>query len=283
MLLSEPLFGFVSREGGPGKGQQSLAANPPAAAGVRQSPRLNRKRPNGGGDASDTFGTAQKSAPGRTRTLPAAASTTAAPAAAFTPSRGRRGTASTPASRTQATGVLVGETPQKLRGGCGPVAVAGGARSSGRRDGRSPRVSIDDSPAAAATCGAAAAAAASPASPRTAAVAARTASRKSLKRLLPEEEARAPGSPSLLMGSPAAGPKKRRRAAAAGPPGPASPGESLFVAESPGLSTGSARRSGRAGWAAGGLGDGVSRQLISESASPVGRRQGGAVVPGTPA
>ncbi|CAM9774257.1 unnamed protein product [Ectocarpus sp. 8 AP-2014] len=95
------------------------------------------------------------------------------------------------------------------------------------------------------------------------------------------EEAHIPCSPGLLMASPAAAPTKRRRATASGP---ASPTESLFVAESPGASTGSARRSGRI--ASSGVAadrDGVSRQLMAESAvSPSARRRGG-VVPDTPA
>lgn len=258
------------REAGPGTGQQSPASKPPRAAGIRQSPRLNRKRPSGDRDGG-VVGTGQKSVGGSKRPLPEAASASPLSATA-TPGRKRRQAAAAPGGgvpRARA-GVLVGETPQKRLGG----GVGGaGVRSSGRRGGRAPRTSIDEDddayPAAAGI--------ASPASP----VAARSAARNSSKRRVPVE-ARIAGSPSLPMSSPSAGPRNRGQVVATGP---ASPAESLFVAESPGASTGSVRRSGRRGWAAGADGDGVSRQLMAESASPVGlgRRHGGAVVPGTPA
>lgn len=238
------------REAGPGKIQQSPAAKPPPAAGIRQSPRLNRKRPpNGDADQeAGVVGTAQK----QRSTTAAAAS-----AAAVTPGRKRCKAAAVPGSgipRARA-GVLVGETPQKRPG-------VGATRSS-RRGGRAARTSVGASPALG-----------GPASPAAAGAAPRKSSKKRVA-----EEPHIPCSPSLPMGSPAAGPTKRCRAMATGP---ASPAESLFVAESPGVSTGSVRRRGRVGWATGVDGDGVSRQLMAESASPVGRRPG-AVVPGTPA
>lgn len=246
------------RETGPGKTQQSPTAKPPPTAGIRQSPRLNRKRPNGDADAaSGAVDTAQKqrSASGSKRLLPLAASTTAA-SVAVTPSRKRCRAAAGPGGgipRARA-GVLVGETPKKRLGaGAATAAAAAVARSSRR----AARTSV----------------AASPASP----AAARAPARKSSKKPVPEE-AHIPASPNLPMGSPAAGPKKRPCRAKA--TGPASPAESLFVAESPGVSTGSVRRRGRAGWASGVDGDKVSRQLMAESGSPVGRRS---VVPGTPA
>lgn len=253
---------------------------PPRAAGVRHSPRLNRRKQPGGDGVEDggIAGTKRKTAASGS---PSSLSATA------TPGRKRRLAAAAPGGDG---GVLVGETPQKRQRGGSIGGVGAGARSSGRRGGGAPWTSVDHgdgedgdriahaSPAVAGKADADA----WPTSP----AAAGPASRKSSKRRVPVE-ARIAGSPSFPMTSPSAGPKKRRRALASGP---ASPAESLFVAESPGVSTGSVRRSGRSGsgsgWAAGTNGDGVSRQIMAESASPVGlgrrRGGGGAVVPDTP-
>lgn len=286
------------REAGPAKGQQSPASKLARAVGIRQSPRLNRKRPSGDdvggdgdGDGGEDSGTATKSGTGSKRRRPLSEAASASPLSASaaasanaTPGRKRRLAAAAPGGgvprgRARA-GVLVGETPQKRPGGgIGFGGAGAGVRSSSRRGGRASRTSMDEDDDAAAAI----TSVASPTSPS----ASGSASRTSSKGRMPAE-ARIAGSPSLPMSSPSAGPKKRRRAIAAGP-GPASPAESLFVAESPGVSTGSVRRRGRSGWAVGadgdGDGDGVSRQLMAESASPVGlgRRRGGAVVPGTPA
>lgn len=238
---------------------------------------------------------ANKSVAGSKRPLSGAQVASATPLSATrTPGRRRRLEAvapggGVPRARAKArAGVLVGETPQKRPGGgIGIGGASAGVRSSSRRGGRTSRTSIcedqyrdqdqDDgvNPAVAAV--------ASPPSPATAGSG--SASGKSSKRRVPAEAGVA-ASPTLPMSSPSAGPKKRRRAVAAGP---ASPVGILFVAESPGVSTGSVRRSGRSGWAAGADADadggGLSRQLMVEGASPVGhgRLRGGAVVPDTPA
>ncbi|CBJ27269.1 expressed unknown protein [Ectocarpus siliculosus] len=237
---------------GPGKHPQSPATKPPPMVGVRHSPRLNRKRPGADTDESDVV-----------RTIPETAA-----ASVYTPTRKRRPAAAAVENDSDIArtggGVLVGETPRKR-----PGTGADTARSSSRRGGR-----------AGPTATAHNVAGAGPSSPVASGTGSRKQPSKKEGKIIPEE-AHIPCSPGLLMASPAAAPTKRRRATASGP---ASPTESLFVAESPGASTGSARRSGRI--ASSGVAadrDGVSRQLMAESAvSPSARRRGG-VVPDTPA
>lgn len=238
-----------------GKHPQSPATKPPPTVGVRHSPRLHRKRPGVDTDEGDVV-----------RTIPETAA-----ASVYTPTRKRRPAAAATANdsgiaRTRG-GVLVGETPRKR-----PGTGAGTTRSSSRRGGRAGPTPTDHNVASA-----------GPSSP----VASGTGPRKQPsneegKKIIPED-AHIPCSPGLLMASPAAAPTKRRRTTTTAS-GPASPTESLFVAESPGASTGSARRSGRiASWVASADGDGVSRQLMAESAiSPSARRRRG-LVPDTPA
>ncbi|CAN0327888.1 unnamed protein product, partial [Ectocarpus sp. 12 AP-2014] len=237
---------------GPGKHPQSPATKPSPTVGVRHSPRLNRKRPGVDTDESDIV-----------RTIPETAAVSV-----YTPTRKRRRTAAavengSDIARTRG-GVLVGETPRKRLG-----TGADTARSSSRRGGRAGPTATDHIVAGA-----------GPSSPVASGTGPRKQPSKKEGKIIPGE-AHIPCSPGLLMASPAAAPTKRRRATASGP---ASPTESLFVAESPGASTGSARRSGRiASWGAAADRDGVSRQLMAESAiSPSARRRGG-VVPDTPA
>eukprot|EP00903_Cladosiphon_okamuranus_P005355 g5350.t1 len=291
---------------GPRTGQQSPSSKPARVPGIRQSPRLNRKRTSSDGDGDldgDEEGVGvcvgvgvgakrKKSVAesSRGRPLSEAEAASASPLSATATTVLKRRLAATapcggvPRARARArAGVLVGETPQKRSGGSGAIGI--GMRSSGRHGGRASRTSVyedqeqdqDDGTNRNAAVGGIA----SPASPATAG----SASRKPSKRR-PVDEARVAASPTLPMSLPSAGSKKRRRAVAAGLD---SPVESLFVAESPGVSTGSVPRGGRSGWAAGADTDadgvGLSRQLMAEGASPVGfgRRRGDAVVPDTPA
>ncbi|CAN0477615.1 unnamed protein product [Ectocarpus sp. 12 AP-2014] len=237
---------------GPGEHPQSPATKPSPTVGVRLSPRLNRKHPGADNDESDVV-----------RTIPETAA-----ASVYTPTRKRRPAAAAVENGSDITrtrgGVLVGETPRKR-----PGTGADTARSSSRRGGRAGSTATDHNVAGA-----------GPSSPVASGTGPRKQPSKKEGKIIPEE-AHIPCSPGLLMASPEAAPTKRRRATASGP---ASPTESLFVAESPGALTSSARRSGRiASWGAAADRDGVSRQLMAESAvSPSARRRGG-VVPDTPA
>ncbi|CAM9540691.1 unnamed protein product, partial [Hapterophycus canaliculatus] len=240
---------------GSGKGAQPLGPKPTPAMGVRQSPRLSRKRPSGDAEAEAE--------------AEAEADANDALTSSTTPARQRHRASAARGGVPGCGGVLVGETPQK-RLGLG--AAAGSSRLSSRRGGRGSRADGNDHFA---TGG--------PAPPPAAGTAAPRKRSKTTKTPI-SGEANIPGSPCLPMGSPSAagaapGPTKRRRNPATGP---TSPAEGLFVAESPGISTGSAPRNGRVGWGLGGGGDGISRHLMAESASPVARGRTEGVVPDTP-
>ncbi|CAN0091694.1 unnamed protein product [Scytosiphon promiscuus] len=261
---------------GPGsaKSAQPPVPRPSPAVGIRQSPRLSRTRPSGDSDANDggVVGTVHKKASGSKRPSPSVARTDPSTNSPI-PARERQRTSSARGGIPRGGGgVLVGETPQKRL--C-INAATGGSRPSSRRGSLGGQT--DDSDVLAA---------AGPASPPAAGTTAHRKRPRTTKTLI-SGGSDIPASPSLPMCSPAAagagaapGPTRQQRAAAIAP---TSPAEGLFVAESPGLSTGSVPRNGRIAWGLGGEGGGISRHLMAESASPVARGRVGGVVPDTPA
>lgn len=248
------------------KRQPASGAKTASPMGIRQSPRLVRKRPGGAANEGDGVTKTKISASRTKRSLSSSAANFA------NASKRRQVTAPGEDIPRPRAGVLVDETPQKRSGDV--------AMRTGRRGGRAARAPQDDSPA-----------------PQAALPPAEVADRKCSMRISVRGQIH--GSPAAPMGSPTTGPVTRRRAMdSASPdvgattrtrrmPSPAcwraAPAASrLFVAESPGVSMGVKR--GRSMWPAGdssGDRDGIALQLATESASPVPRRR--AVVPDTPA
>lgn len=107
--------------------QAPVAANTEPATGIRQSPRLNRKRPGGVTRSRDKSPDVHASVSGGKRSAALARSSSTAPAVSQ-PRKRRQVVARSGVARAPA-GVLVAETPQKGRGK--------GARTSGLGDGTS--------------------------------------------------------------------------------------------------------------------------------------------------
>lgn len=266
----------------PSQSRPEAASTTAPTTGTRHSPRLVRNRPDKGINEVNGVSTTHKSVLGSKR-----ASVSAETAAAPQPRKRRQGAASSNPPKIGAgrgtssgrrTGVLVVETPQKMRGN-----AVSRTRLRGGGPNRAPQ---NDH-----TVG--------NASPATGAPA--TAGSTLLL-----DGGHIPGSPSASVHSPSRGAAETRRGATKpsdpepgatarmrvmpSPPSwrVASSSNRLFVAESPGDAMGA--RTARSMWAGGDLGgdgDGVSRQLMTESAgasasaSPLPREH--VVVPNTPA
>lgn len=266
-------------EEAPSKSRPAAASTTAPTTGTRHSPRLVRNRSDGGIKGVNGVSTTHTSVLGSKR-----ASVSAETAAAPQPRKRRQGAASSNPPKIGAgrgtssgrrTGVLVVETPQKMPGnGFSRTCLRGGGP--------------DRAPQNDQTVG--------NASPATEAPA--TAGSTLLL-----DGGHIPGSPNASMHSPSRAAETRRGATKPCDPEPgatarmrvmpsppswrvASSSNRLFVAESPGDAMGA--RTARSMWAGGDLGgdgDGVSRQLMTESAgasaSPLPREH--VVVPNTPA